>query len=180
MIAQIVAAAWETATLGDAAVWLGVAGAGGTSVVVARVLVRALTATTRALTVWTRHLEDSATAARAEARLAPLKAEALRAQIRRDGGKPPAEPEDSDELQALRAAAEGDEGELARLVELLAGSDPESTLNRKLSKTEQRLVELLREAQRRRIKSRDADAPRPRGRTPSWLERRRTAAKAQA
>jgi hypothetical protein len=162
---ELLAAAWETATLGDAAVWLGVAGAGGTSVVVARVLVRALTATTRALTVWTRHLEDSAAAARAEARLAPLKAEA------------------PDELRVLRVAAEGDETELARLVELLAASDPEGTLDRKLTAVEQRMVAIVREARRRRAdktKVRDPDAPKPRGRSPSWLERRRTAAKAQA
>jgi hypothetical protein len=170
-------------TLGELLGGVGLLGGGAGTVYLARGGVRALAAIVRALELWGRHLEAAAAAARAAARLAPLQAEALRAQIRQAGGKVPAEPEDSDELRVLRVAAEGDDVELAHVAELLAASDPEGTLDRKLSAVERRMVAMMREARRRRAdkpKARDPDAPKPRGRSPSWLERRRTAAKAQA
>jgi hypothetical protein len=183
MIAQLLATTWEAMTLGELLGGVGLLGGGAGTVYLARGGVRALAATTRALDLWGRHLEAAAAAARAAARLAPLQAEALRAQIRQAGGKVPAEPEDSDELRVLRVVAEGDDAELAHLVEQLASADPEGTLDRKLTEAERRMVAMMREARRQRSakpKARDADAPRRRERTPSWLERRRTAAKAQA
>lgn len=157
MIAQLLAATWETMTLGELLGGVGLLGGGAGTVYLARGGVRALAATTRALDLWGRHLEAAAAAARAAARLAPLQAEALRAQIRSLGGKVPAEPEDSDELRVMRVMAEGDDHELAAVIDLLAAGDPENTLNRKLTRAETRLLEAMREAKRRRA-TRDPDA----------------------
>lgn len=162
---ELLGAAWEAVTLGELLGGVGLLGGGAGTVYLARGVVRALTATTRALELWGRDLEASTAAHRAAARLAPLQAAMLRQQLADRGVKVPAE-DDSDELRVLRAAADGDEADLARVVELLSG-DPESTLNRKLSRAEQRLVELLRAARRQR----DNDAPRPRDRGSSWLRR---------
>lgn len=169
---ELLGAAWESVTLGELALGLGIAGGGATSVVVARVLVRALQATTRALEVWTRHLEASTAAARATARLAPLQGALLRQQLGDRGVDVPAEDE-SDELQVLRVAAEGDDAELERAAELLARLPEGATLPTSLARAVGRLVKLEADARRRR----DADAPKPRERAASWLSRR---AKAKA
>jgi len=179
VIGELLAGAWEAVTLGELLGGVGLLGGGAGTVYLARGVVRALVATTRALELWGRHLEASTAAARSIARLGPLAAEALRCSIRDAGGKVPADEEDSDELQVLRVAAEGDEAELARWLAKLEASDPESTLNRRLTRTEQRMVQLLQAARRKR-KTRDPDAPEPRDRerTSSWLRRKAPPAKA--
>jgi hypothetical protein len=149
VIAELLGATWEALTLGELALGAGLLGGGAGSVVVARWLVRTLQASTRALEAVTSHLEASTAAARAGAKLAPLAAEGLRCYIRHRHGTMPVD-DDSDELQVLRVAALGDADEIERLVEQLAHADEGSTLDRKLSRTEQRLVEVLRAARRQR------------------------------
>lgn len=172
---QLLGAAWESMTIGELMGGVGLLGGGAGTVYLARWGARAFAATVRALDLWGRALEAQTAAARASAGLAPLQAEALRLQIRTAGGKVLVEAEDSDELRVLRVAAEGTPDELERVVDELARLDPEATLNRKLSATEQRLVELARAAAARRKAGRpEADAPRPRERGSSWLRRRAT------
>lgn len=167
---ELLAAAWEAVTLGELLGGVGLLGGGAGTVYLARGAVRALAATTRALELWGRYLEAQTAAARSQARLGPLQAEALRCQIRTGNGKVPAEAEDSDELRVLRVAAEGTPDEIERVVEELARLDPEATLNRKLGEAERRLVQVARAAAARRRTKRaaDADAPRPRARASSW------------
>jgi hypothetical protein len=148
--AELLGAAWEALTLGELLVGTGLLGAGAGSLALGRVFVGVARAAVKALGAWASYLEASTEAARAAVALAPLKAEALRLQIRRDGGEPPSAEPDSDELQVLRVAALGDDDELERLVEQLAHADEGSTLDRKLSRAEKRLVEVLRAARGRR------------------------------
>ncbi len=154
--------AWEAVSLNEIALYLGLAGGGAGSTVVLRWLVRILRVGTSALEAVTRHVEASTAAARAKAELAPLIAEGLRCYIRsQDGDVPSAEP-DSDELQVLRVAALGDDADLARLVEDLARADEGSTLDRKLTRTEQRFVAVLRAARGRRKARAGGEEPRER------------------
>lgn len=169
MIGELVGAAWEAVTLGELLGGVGLLGGGAGTVYLARGVTRALAATTRALELWGRHLDASTAAARATARVAPLQAELLRLQLRDRGVSVPAE-DDSDEVRVLRVVAEGDDDELRRAAEQLAQLEPGATLPSSLTRVVRRLVELERLAQERRGRP-DADAPRPRGRTSSWLRR---------
>ena len=146
----IVGAAWESITLGQLLLGTGLLGAGAGSLAFGRSVWAGARAFIKAMNALVGYLEAQTSAARATERLAPLQAEALRLQIRRDGGQAPSDEPDSDELQILRVAAVGDEDELERLAEQLSRSDEGSTLDRKLTRAEQRLVELLRAARGRR------------------------------
>lgn len=173
MTGELLAAAWEAVTLGELLGGLGLLGGGAGTVYLARGAVRAMAATVRALDMWGRYLEAQTAAARASARLAPLQAAMLRLQLGDRGAKIPADAEDSDELQVMRVAAEGDEAELARLAEQLAKLDPGATLPSSLSRAIHRLVELEQRARARRAApAAEVDVPRPRERTTSWLRRR--------
>lgn len=165
----MMAGSWDAMTLGELLAGLGLLGGGAGTAWLASAAARALGAGVRALDMWGRYLDASTMAARAQARNAPLQAAALRAQIKANGGTPPPDPEDSDELRVLRVVAEGDDAALAGLVEELATSDPESTLNRKLSDAERRLVAAVREVRRQRA-AKD-DVPRKREKSRSWLRK---------
>lgn len=154
----MIAEGWAALTLGDALGYL--LGGGGLALVGRVVLLvpRTLQAYERHAVARTLHLEATTATAREQARMAPLLAEGLRAFIRKNGGKVPVVEDDSDELRVMRVVADGDDRELAEAVELLAGLDEGSTLNRKLTRGEQRIVEMMAAARRRRA---DPDAPRP-------------------
>lgn len=168
---ELLGAAWETLTLGELALGGTLLGGGAGSVFVARWVVRALKAGVGALEASTRYVEASTAAARAGARLAPLAAEAMRTYIRHRGGDVPAEVEDdSDQVQILRVAAEGDDIELAHAVEQLARLPSGATLPTSIGRAVRRLVQLEADAQRRRGQ-RETDAPKPRDRDHerTWL-----------
>jgi hypothetical protein len=165
VVIEVLAATWENVTLGEAVGGTVLAGGGAGLVVVARWVVRALQASTRALEAVTKHMEASTAAARAIARFAaltPLAAEAMRCSIRAANGKVPAIDDDSDELRVLRVAAEGDDLALARAAAQLADLEPGATLPTQLARVVRRMVELEREAQRQRG-AREVDAPKRRG-----------------
>jgi hypothetical protein len=168
VIVELLATAWESVTLGEVAIWAGLAGGGAVGTWAIRWSVRALQASTRALEAVTRHFEASTAAARAGARLAPLAAEAMACYIRHRNGTVPVVEEDSDQVRVLRVAAEGDDDELERVAELLAKLPPGATLPTSVGRAVRRLVQLEQDAQRRRGARRDEDAPRARDRTRSW------------
>ena len=162
-IDSLLAASWESLTLGQVMVGTGLVGGGAGAAVVARWIVRTLQASTRALVAVTAHMEASTRAARAGASLAPLAGAALRAYVLEHHGQLPAEG-DSDE--ALRVVADGDDGELEKLLDALTTAGPDSTLTRNLVRFEGRLMELLRAAKRKH-----GDIPRERPRPKSWGQR---------
>lgn len=168
MIGEILGAAWESLTLGELVLGLGGLAGGGGLVVVGKQVTRALGAVSSALDKWGRHLEATTAAARAGAHLSPLLAAVLRAYLRERNAPIPPLDDESDELHVLRVAALGDDAELEALSRQLE-HDGDASLSRRLTRTEQRLVELLRASKARK---RADNVPRPRARSTSWLRRR--------